>query len=244
MTRWITWFWAAGWLAAAAVGQRTPVVVELFTSEGCSSCPAADELLLRLDEAQPFPGVEIIALSQHVDYWNRLGWRDPFSAAEFTGRQQQYRTVFHTANIYTPQMVIDGRVELVGSDSGKAQRAIVEAAREPKVGVRLEIVGDRLRVEVEALPQQSAEVLLAITENGLQSSVARGENAGRRLRHTAVVRRLTVLGKTGPQPFSTEVALSLDPAWKRENLRAVVLVQDRNTRRICGTGQRPVVQGQ
>ena len=237
MTRWITWFWVAGCLAAATAGQRTPVVVELFTSEGCSSCPAADELLLRLDDAQPFPGIEIIALSQHVDYWNRLGWRDPFSAAEFTARQQQYHTVFRTASIYTPQMVIDGRVELVGSDSGKAQRAIVEAAREPKIGVRLEMAGDRLRVEVKALPKQSGEVLLAITENGLQSSVARGENAGRRLRHTAVVRRQRVLGKAGPQPFSTAVALSLDPAWRRGSLRAVVLVQDRSSRRVLGAGR-------
>ncbi len=233
MALWITWFW----LAAAAAGQRTPVVVELFTSEGCSSCPAADELLLRLDEAQPLPGVEVIALSQHVDYWNRLGWRDPFSAAEFTARQQQYGTVFRTANIYTPQMVIDGRVELVGSDSGRAQREIVAAARESKAGVRLQIVGDRLQVEVDALPRQSVDVLLAITENGLQSSVARGENAGRRLRHTAVVRRLRVLGKAGPQPFSTEVALSLDPAWKRENLRAVVLVQDRSSRRVLAASR-------
>lgn len=241
MSRWITWFCLSACLAAAGAGQRTPVVVELFTSEGCSSCPAADELLLRLDEAQPIPGVEVIALGQHVDYWNRLGWRDPFSAAEFTARQQQYHAVLRTAGVYTPQMVIDGRAELVGSDSGKAQREIVAAAREPKVEVRLEIVGDRLRVQVDALPKQSGEVLLAITERGLESKVGRGENAGRRLRHTAVVRRLTTLGKAGPQPFSTEVALSLDPAWKHEKLRAVVLVQDRNTRRICAAGQRRVL---
>ena len=241
MSRWIIWFCLSGCLAAAETSQRTPVVVELFTSEGCSSCPAADELLLRLDEAQPISGVEVIALSQHVDYWNRLGWRDPFSAAEFTARQQQYHAVLHTASVYTPQMVIDGRTELVGSDSGKAQREIVAAAREPKVEVRLEIVGDRLRVQVDALPKQSGEVLLAITERGLDSNVARGENAGRRLRHTAVVRRLITLGKAGPQPFFADVGLSLDPAWKRENLRAVVLVQDRNTRRICGTGQRRIL---
>ena len=221
-------------VATLLAGERAPVVVELFTSQGCSSCPPADELLLRLAETQPFPGVEVIALSQHVDYWNRLGWRDPFSAPEFTTRQQRYREVFRNESVYTPQMVIDGQVEFVGNDAGRAQRAILAAAREPKVGVRVETAGDRIRVQVDALPKQTADVLLAITENNLQSSVTRGENSGRRLRHTAVVRRLSVLGRTGAQPFSSEAPLVLDPAWKRENLRAVVLVQERSSRRVLG----------
>jgi len=175
--------------------ERTPVVVELFTSEGCSSCPPADLLLTRLSEKQSIVGVEIIALSEHVDYWNRLGWRDPFSSAELTARQQRYAEVFGTDRVYTPQMVVDGRTEFVGSDAARADRVIADAARQPKAAVRLSLAQGRLQIRVAPLPRRgvSADVLLAITENSLESNVSRGENAGRRLRHIAVVRRLIQL---------------------------------------------------
>ena len=222
---------AAGLFAA----NRTPVVVELFTSEGCSSCPPADQLLLHLDAEQPFPGVEVIALSEHVDYWNRLGWRDPFSSADFTSRQQRYGRLFRTDNVYTPQMVVDGRAEFVGNDPRRAEKAIQAAALDPKVGVHVEAGPDRLRVAVDPLSKNApADVLLVITERDLESNVTRGENSGRRLKHTAVVRRLTVLGKAGGQGFSAEAPLALDPTWKRSNLRAVVLVQDHSGGRILG----------
>ena len=103
---------------------RTPVVVELFTSEGCSSCPSADALLAGLAEQQPIEKVEVIALEEHVDYWNELGWVDPFSSHDWTTRQSVYAGILGNGNPYTPQMVVDGRAEFVGNQSRKARQAI------------------------------------------------------------------------------------------------------------------------
>jgi hypothetical protein len=212
------------------------VLVELFTSEGCSSCPPADLLLGSLEKEQP----EVIALSEHVDYWNRLGWADPFSSADFTRRQQRYAQLFRLDGVYTPQMVVDGRVEFVGSDAGRARASIAAAAKAPKAKVSLEVsqttpAAFRLRIRVERLPQPAeAELLLIITESNLQTNVPRGENRGRLLRHTAVVRRLTVLGKVSNEGLLTEADAPLDPSWNRANLRAVVLVQARGQGPVLG----------
>src|ERR1700730_14496258 len=115
-------------LAIASAGLRaappTPGIVQLFTSEGCSDCPPADTLLEKLIGTQPIAGAEIIGLGQHVDYWDRLGWKDRFSSAALTNRQQLYQTRFGTESIYTPQMVVDGRAEFVGSDASAARKAI------------------------------------------------------------------------------------------------------------------------
>jgi len=118
-------------LVAACVGthdlsgeRRTPVIVELFTSEGCSDCPPADTLLQTLITTQPIGGAEVIALGEHVDYWDRLGWKDRFSSAALTARQHGDQTLFNTDSIYTPQMVVDGRAEFVGSDAAAAKKAI------------------------------------------------------------------------------------------------------------------------
>ncbi|HKX31176.1 MAG TPA: DUF1223 domain-containing protein, partial [Blastocatellia bacterium] len=118
-------------LTVKAEGMRSPVIVELFTSEGCSSCPPADEVLSRLEQAQPVAGAEIIALGEHVDYWNYIGWADPFSSPTFSQRQNDYTDVFGGTGAFTPQMVIDGQAELIGSKKDLALEAISRAARRP-----------------------------------------------------------------------------------------------------------------
>ena len=227
-------------LLAATRGsaERVPVLVELFTSEGCSSCPPADALLARLAATQPVPGVEIIALSEHVDYWNRLGWKDPFSDARFSVRQEEYASAFGTGNIYTPQMVIDGQAEFVGGDQGRAIREIQRAAQAVKAHVKLAWPAPgTLRVDVTGVPGGGpAEVLLAITEGGLAVDVRRGENGGRRLAHTAVVRRLSKLGRVEDHSaaFMVSVPVTVESAWRLDQLRAVVFVQETRRKRILG----------
>ncbi len=225
---------------------RVPVLVELFTSEGCSSCPPADAALARLERTQPVTGAEIVALSLHVDYWNRLGWADPFSSASFSARQSGYSRAWGVDRVYTPQIVVDGRVELLGSDEAKARRVVEEAARLPKAAIELASAQSgghaALRIRVRALPSvtpgDTAELLLAITEDRLANDVPRGENAGRRLVHSAVVRDLAVVGPLQPgAPFETQRPLHLKANWKRNALHAVVFVQERRSRKVLGVAR-------
>lgn len=236
---------------ALAEGERRTVIVELFTSEGCSSCPPADRLLNKLEAEQPVPGAEIVALGWHVDYWNYLGWADRFSSDAFTARQYDYAQAFGTSGAYTPQMVVDGVTEFVGSDAGLARLSIERAAQAPKAAVQIERVAGsdgsvRLRVRVEQLATAQAkgnvDVILVVTENNLNSNIARGENAGRQIEHRAVVRRFEKL-KTldaGRAHFETEAKVSLAGDWKRENLRAVVFLQEQRGRRILGAASLPL----
>lgn len=222
-----------------------PVVVELFTSEGCSSCPAADAALRELETAQSVPGVEVIALGQHVDYWNRLGWKDPFSSAQFTDRQRAYAAGFGTGS-YTPQAVVNGQFEFVGSNRQQLTATLAKAAQGPRATMRLARAANALTVRVADLPAgtPAANVLLAITETGLSTQVGRGENAGRLLRHAAVVRALRPLGPVGSGgTFAATAPLALRPEWKAENLRAVVLVQDPATRHIVGAASLALAAG-
>ena len=219
-------------------------MVELFTSEGCSICPPADEVLARLAERQLVPGVEIIALSEHVDYWNRLGWADPFSDARFSDRQQDYARAFAKTAVYTPQTVVDGRIEFVGSNIDRAVEAASRAGREAKTPIELaRIAGTPESVTLEirvarpsALgPGESADLYLAVTENRLSSDVARGENRGRRLIHAAVVRHMRIIGRvTGSGPFAVRTVAPIARGWKPADLRAVVFAQARNTRHVLG----------
>lgn len=240
---------AAVLLAAmpAAASARNAVLLELFTSEGCSSCPPADDLLAELDRAARAGNAEVIVLGEHVDYWNRLGWMDPFSSAGFSDRQKRYASRFGNRGVYTPQVVVDGRAELVGSDRFRLLRAVGEAATQPKasVSVRSEArpgggVTVPLVVEVEGLPphrdREAASVLLAVTEGPLRTQVRRGENAGRTLTHAAVARRLTELGtlSAAAPSFRLRIEVRLDPGWAPANLKAVVFVQERGAGRVLG----------
>ena len=241
-------FAAAAALAACTsfapvhAAQTTPVIVELFTSEGCSSCPPADALLSQYVKNSPVPGVEVIALGEHVDYWNHGGWADPFSAAQFSQRQSDYSNAFHLDSVYTPQMIVDGKAQLVGSDGDAAEAAIRRAARLPHAQVSVsQAEGGRVAVHVGHLPASAqndpAEVYLAVTEDSLSSSVGGGENAGRHLSHSAVVRELIPIGTVTGGVFDASPAITLKPGWRRGHLHAVVFAQEQTSRRIVGASE-------
>lgn len=225
-------------------GTRVPVLVELFTSEGCSSCPPADELLAHLAEEQPVEGAEVIALEEHVDYWNRLGWTDPYSSAAFTERQSQYSDAFGLESVYTPQMVIDGRTEFVGSDEARARETIAAAAQVKKAEVQITQARDASRAEALALAvrvtgaatREQADLFLAVTEDKLATSPSRGENAGHGWGHSAVTRLSVKLGEVKPGVGQFSTSLQIPAKWRRENLRIVAFVQERKSRRVLGAG--------
>jgi len=221
------------------------VIVELFTSEGCSSCPPADALLKQLSERQSVQGAQIIALEEHVDYWNHLGWQDPYSSIEFTQRQSDYAQVFGTDGVYTPQMVVDGQREFVGSRSLAAKEAIEKAANRPKAEIALVPSANSspgkpaFEVQVKSLDGISvhgeSELWLAVTEKGLQTDVKAGENSGETLKHAAVVRSLrridTIRDLAG---YHNQIQFALDAGWKKENLAVVVFLAEKNSRKIIG----------
>ncbi|MBZ5608671.1 MAG: DUF1223 domain-containing protein [Acidobacteriia bacterium] len=234
---------------AAAQDRRVPVIVELFTSEGCSSCPPADLLLARMEHTQPVAGARIVALEEHVDYWNQLGWTDPFSSPQYRARQNDYAVLAHTDNIYTPQMVVNGQAGFVGDDVSHAYQEIAQAAQAQTATVDLAASPDAGDPEVVKLSVRvshaknakirAANLYLAVTEDGLVANVSSGENAGRRLRHSAVVRSFGVIGSIDPHGSNVGQVVStlrLPRDWRRENLRAVVFVQERESLRITGAG--------
>ena len=215
--------------------KRAPVLVELFTSEGCSSCPPADVLLESLDRTQPVMGAEVVVLSEHVDYWNQIGWTDPFSSARFSQRQQGYAKRFGLDGGYTPQMVVDGSSEFVGSDGRRAVSDIGKAARTAKASVRISAAGNPSRVRVEVEGAAEGDVFVAVALNEAVSQVARGENKGRSLRHVAVVKSLTQIGKvSGTAGFSKEIDLPMDKQADLHNYRVAVFVQERGQGRVLG----------
>lgn len=215
------------------------VVVELFTSEGCSSCPPADELLGHLRQDLSAKNVQVIPLGFHVDYWNSLGWKDRFSSAEFTQRQEQYTHALKVDGPYTPEMVVDGDVEFVGNDAGQAQRTIRQQASQLETAqVKVAAAGtDQLTIQVKgpvAPSSGSALVMLAVTEDNLSTQVGAGENGGRTLHHAAVVRELREIGLLHSGAMETTVPLKLEKDWKRNDLRAVVFVQQGASGKIEG----------
>ncbi|MBK8812985.1 MAG: DUF1223 domain-containing protein [Acidobacteria bacterium] len=179
----------------AAQSTVSPVIVELFTSEGCSSCPAAERALEFLRREQPVPNAEIITLALHVDYWDRSGWKDEFSSPLFTQRQEFYASRFKLDSAYTPQMVIDGRFEVVGSDTGRATRLIQDAAKHPKAAIEAKFVGNELNINIDSIPKhEDATVFVAVVEDEITREISGGENRGRTLKHASVVRELRAIG--------------------------------------------------
>jgi hypothetical protein len=229
----------AAFAASLAAEGRTPVLLELFTSEGCSSCPPADGLLVRLHQEQPIRGVEVIVLSEHVDYWNRLGWVDRFSSPDMTKRQSWYSMRWPT-RVYTPQAIVDGEQEILGGDGPAIVQLIRQAAKRPKGVVKishaLNEAGGGFRLNASGLSGHNAKVLLAIVEDSLETDVQQGENAGRLLRHAGVVRTIVEVGETGETTWTGTASAPFGEDWNRANLRAIAFVQEVASRAIVAIG--------
>jgi len=230
-------------LCSPRAASPVPVLLELFTSEGCSDCPPADAVLEKLIAGQPIAGAEVIGLGQHVDYWDQLGWKDRFSSAALTNRQHIYGATFALESVYTPQMVVDGRAQFVGSDGGASRKAIERAINAPHgiVAIAAEPSARGVSVMVTAsklppLGRDRADVVVAITEDHLRSNVTHGENHGRTLTHAAVVRSMTTIGEAagdGPSSARAEIAIASD--WQRDQLKVVAFVQERRGRAILAS---------
>ncbi|MEM7586444.1 MAG: DUF1223 domain-containing protein [Acidobacteriota bacterium] len=225
-----------------------PLVVELFTSQGCSSCPPADRLLSRL--AEEVEGGEIIPLAFHVDYWNYIGWQDPFSSKDWSRRQQNYAAALGATRIYTPQLVVAGGADCVGSDADEVERLIAAAKRRGQRGaveVALESQGQpaswQARLAAKFDGEGPLDLMLAIVENDLVTEVSRGENARRTLHNDFVVRRLekvatVVDGRAGWH--SGPRSLELEAGWKPGKLRVVAFLQDPGDLSIHGAASEPL----
>lgn len=224
---------------------KVPVLLELFTSEGCSSCPPADKLLETLDRSQPISGADLIVLSEHVDYWNHDGWSDPWSSPTNTARQREYQKHFKLDGSYTPQLVVDGESELVGSDAKGARSAVTKAIRDPKLSISIsspERENDHLKVHLEIAPSEqgsgNATVYVALADEQDQSHVSAGENGGRTLNHVAVVRAFSAVGTLSKgQQFAKDITVPLKPDIGASGLRVVAFVQDKATFRVMGVAQ-------
>ena len=210
-------------LAAGADSSRAPILVELFTSEGCSSCPPADRLLESLDP-------QAIVLSEHVDYWDRLGWRDPYSEHANTLRQEAYARGFGIEGPYTPQMVIDGVTEFVGNDARRAIDEIARARTREKIGVHLARAAAGVRVQIDPAPK-AADVWLALADDSGTSQVAAGENKGLRLHHVAILRSLRKIGTV-----QRDAGFARDIEVPPGTGRVIVFVQDSGLGRVYGVG--------
>ena len=226
---------------AAPSPPRTSVLVELFTAEGCSSCPSADLLLGRLEREQPVPAANIIVLEEHVDYWENGGWHDRFSSSQYTQRQKYYASLLKIENIYTPEMVVDGSVQFLGNDPAKALHSITEAARTPKIALSLTapvLDGNHIGFSVSATsasPLPKGDLYAVLVENTASTDVHRGENKGRHLDHVSVVRLLQRIGKlekigSGSPVFQIKVPSNANLA----DMSLIVFAQDLDQGPICG----------
>jgi hypothetical protein len=201
---------------AAQAGER-PIVVELFTSEGCSSCPPADALLAELADRP-----DVLALSFHVDYWDRLGWKDPYSSREATGRQNHYAALLDLATVYTPQIVVDGKWQAVGSDRADVKHAL-DLARRKHREVPVTLVLDHGQAHIKLGPggdAASAAVLLIGFDLRHVTAVKRGENGGRTLVHVDVVRGIEEMARSGGGEIEAPIP------WHSDRIAAVVQAAD------------------
>ena len=221
--------------------KKSFVLLELYTSEGCPTCPPADANLARLEREQPVADTEIITLALHVDYWNSSRWRDQYSSPMFSRRQQIYAQAFKKNSNYTPQMIVDGQTEFIGNNVWKAQKAIADAAKTAKATIEITPAADKFKIKVSGVPaHQVSTIFLAVTEDNLPSGRKFGEAADRKAAHVSVVRELKSLGMLSVEQSNLELetVLQIQPAWKKENLKLVVFVQENASRKMLGVGRK------
>jgi hypothetical protein len=221
-----------------------PILVELFTSEGCSSCPPADAILEKMDTSQPIAGAQLIVLSEHVDYWDHDGWKDPNSSAALTQRQSTYCRALGLSAAYTPQFIIDGTVELHADNPQQANQVLKDANVAPKVPVHIgQVSVDSgnpavLHAQIAAdggSSYHNAEVYVVVALNRVESQVLHGENGGHRLTHVAVVQQLTKIGKLQKgKNFEQNVQLKLKPGTDPKNVRIVAWVEETGSGKVLG----------
>ena len=234
---------------ASAVSQtagasKVPVLVELFTSEGCSSCPPADAFVAKMDSSQPVPGAELIVLSEHVDYWDHDGWKDPNSSPEMTQRQIAYVKELHLKEPYTPQIIVDGTSEMRANDQQQVSTVLNQAVAQSTVPIRIdEVKVDpkspnvvRLRIDADGNGQKdNADVYVAVALNHFASQVSRGENSGHELTSVAVVQDLSEIGTLHKgKAFDKNVTLKLKPGTDPNNVRIVAFLQQPGPSRVVG----------
>jgi hypothetical protein len=221
-----------------------PILVELFTSEGCSSCPPADEFVQKLDKLQPVSGAQLIVLSEHVDYWDHDGWKDPNSSHALTERQGAYVRMMGLDTPYTPQIIIDGAKEVKIGDAQAVERVFQQAVVSPKVPVHISSVSvdpknpGLLHAHVNAdaaTIKHGADIYLAVALDRVESQVLHGENGGRRLTHVAVVQQIEKIGKLKKgDAFAQDVQLKLKTDTPLDNLRVVAFAQESGPGKVLG----------
>ncbi|HUD12581.1 MAG TPA: DUF1223 domain-containing protein [Terracidiphilus sp.] len=230
--------------SADAPAAATPILIELFTSEGCSSCPPADAWLKQIDRSQPIPGAQAIVLSEHVDYWNHDGWKDPYSSSFFTDRQSAYLRALGGSSPYTPQMILNGTTELELSNQAQVAQAFKKAANTQQLAVNisaLTVAGDSqpvLHAHIEAdgtASKRNADVYAVVALDHAESEVLHGENGGRHLTHAAVALDLVRVGKLEKgKPFSQDFQTRLKSGVDPKNLRLIVFVQESGPGEVLG----------
>lgn len=221
---------------AAKTVNRQPVLVELFTSVSCFSCPPAEKMLTELESGQPFENAELITLEFHVDYRDGFGRKDVYASPLFTQRQRVYDRKFRTGKIYTPQMVVDGTIEFPGSNFKKAKKAVKRTVKNKKANIDLAMENERLKVSISEIPEhQDATIYLAISEDGLKT-----RNSSKSVNNVSIVRRLIGMGRIMPGQNSIEIENSIqqEEGWKKENTKYIVFIQENSSRRIIGVSRK------
>lgn len=238
--------------AAADTGAAPkPVLIELFTSEGCSSCPPADNYLQQLDNRQPIPGAQIIALSEHVDYYDHEGWKDPYDSERSTNRQNAYGRVQGSLEPYTPQMLVDGRYDIWTKTPQQMEALLVRAAAAPKIPMHILSASlDRntgaLQAQIDVDGTQlkhNADIYAAVALDHAQSNILRGENTGQILTHVAVAEVLKMVGKLKKgTKVHTQIALKIDPGIASKNLRLIIFAQESGMGKVVGAAMQKNIQ--